>query len=46
VNAKHERKPLHFARAHQPLIDVVRVDDPAYKRPLLIETTDQELRKL
>jgi hypothetical protein len=34
---------LHFARAHQTLIDVVRVDDPAYKRPLLIGTTAREL---
>jgi hypothetical protein len=34
---------LHFARASQTVIDVVRVDDPAYKRPLLIGTTAQEL---
>ena len=34
---------LHFARAHQTIIDVVRVDDPAYKRPLLIGTTAREL---
>jgi hypothetical protein len=34
---------LHFARAYQTSIDVVRVDDPAYKRPLLIGTTAQEL---
>jgi hypothetical protein len=34
---------VHFARAPQPGIDVVRVDDPAYKRPLLIGTTAQEL---
>ncbi len=34
---------LHFACAHQTSLDVVRVDDPAYKRPLLIGTTAQEL---
>jgi hypothetical protein len=34
---------LHFARAHQTILDVVRVDDPAYKRPLLIGTTAREL---
>ena len=34
---------LHFARAPKTLIDVVRVDDPAYKRPLLIGTTAREL---
>jgi hypothetical protein len=34
---------LHFARAHQTVIDVVRVDDPAYKRPLLIGPTAREL---
>jgi hypothetical protein len=34
---------LHFARAPQTVIDVVRVDDPAYKRPLLIGTTAREL---
>jgi hypothetical protein len=34
---------LHFARAHYTIIDVVRVDDPAYKRPLLIGTTAREL---
>ena len=34
---------LHFARAYQPLLDVVRVNDPAYKRPLLIGTTAREL---
>jgi hypothetical protein len=36
-------RALHFARAHQSIIDVVRVDDPAYKRPLLIGTTAREL---
>ncbi len=34
---------LHFQSAHQTIIDVVRVDDPAYKRPLLIGTTAREL---
>ncbi len=34
---------LHFRSAHQTIIDVVRVDDPAYKRPLLLGTTAQEL---
>ena len=34
---------LHFRSAHRTRIDVVRVDDPAYKRPLLIGTTAREL---
>jgi hypothetical protein len=34
---------VHFTRAHRTLLDVVRVDDPAYKRPLLIGTTAREL---
>jgi hypothetical protein len=34
---------LHFARAPHAVIDVIRVDDPAYKRPLLIGTTAREL---
>jgi len=34
---------LHFRAAHRTILDVVRVDDPAYKRPLLIGTTAQEL---
>jgi hypothetical protein len=34
---------LHFARAHRSIIDVVRVDDPAYKRPLLLGTSAREL---
>ena len=34
---------LHFRRAPQAVIDVVRVDDPAYKRPLLVGTTAREL---
>jgi hypothetical protein len=34
---------LHFRETPQTLLDVVRVDDPAYKRPLLIGTTAPEL---
>jgi hypothetical protein len=34
---------LHFREAPQTGIEVVRVDDPAYKRPLLIGTTAREL---
>ena len=34
---------LHFRETPRTLIDVVRVDDPAYKRPLLIGTTAREL---
>lgn len=34
---------LHFARAPKTVIDVVRVDDPLYTRPLLIGTTAREL---
>lgn len=34
---------LHFARAPKTVLDVVRVDDPAYKRPLVIGTTAREL---
>jgi hypothetical protein len=34
---------LHFRETPQTAIDVVRVDDPAYKRPLLIGTTAREL---
>jgi hypothetical protein len=34
---------LHFVRSHQTVLDVVRVDDPAYQRPLLIGTTAREL---
>jgi hypothetical protein len=36
-------KTLHFRNAPQTLLEVVRVDDPAYKRPLLIGTTAREL---
>jgi hypothetical protein len=32
-------RKLHFREAPRTLLDVVRVDDPAYKRPLLIGTT-------
>jgi len=34
---------LHFRCAPQTIIEVVRVDDPAYQRPLLIGTTAREL---
>jgi hypothetical protein len=34
---------LHFRETPQTLLAVVRVDDPAYKRPLLIGTTAGEL---
>jgi len=34
---------LHFRETPQTLLDVVRVDDPAFKRPLLIGTTAREL---
>jgi len=34
---------LHFERAPQTVIAAVRVDDPAYTRPLLIGTTAREL---
>jgi hypothetical protein len=34
---------LHFKAARHTLLDVVRVDDPAYPRPLLIGTTAREL---
>jgi hypothetical protein len=34
---------LHFKAVPQTLLDVVRVDDPAYARPLLIGTTAREL---
>jgi hypothetical protein len=34
---------VHFARTPQVSLEVVRVDDPAYKRPLLIGTTAREL---
>ena len=34
---------LHFRATPRTRLDVVRVDDPAYKRPLLIGTTAREL---
>ncbi|MBI3800673.1 MAG: hypothetical protein HY268_27310 [Deltaproteobacteria bacterium] len=34
---------MHYARAPHTVLEVVRVDDPAYKRPLLIGTTAREL---
>jgi hypothetical protein len=34
---------LHFRETPRTSIDVVRVDDPAFKRPLLIGTTAREL---
>jgi hypothetical protein len=36
-------KNLHSRAAPQTLLEVVRVDDPAYKRPLLIGATAREL---
>ena len=42
VRVRRWRK-LHFRGAPQTSIDVVRVDDPAFKRPLLIGTTAREL---
>jgi hypothetical protein len=34
---------LHFRETPRTLLEVVRVDDPAYKRPLLMGTTAREL---
>jgi len=42
VRARRWRN-LHFRAAPQTWIDVVRVEDPAHKRPLLIGTTAREL---
>lgn len=36
-------RTLHFKAAPDTLLDVVRVDDPVYRRPLLIGTTAREL---
>jgi hypothetical protein len=36
-------RTLHFRETPRTLLDVVRVDDPAYKRPLLIGSTAREL---
>ena len=37
---------LHFKAAPDTLLDVVRVDDPAYRCPLLVGTTARELTTL
>jgi hypothetical protein len=37
---------LHFKAVPHTLLDGVRVDDPAYRRPLLIATTARELTTL
>lgn len=34
---------LHFEESHQTIIDVLRIDDPAYQRSLLVGTTAREL---
>jgi hypothetical protein len=34
---------LHFAEARHTLLDVLRIDDPAYQRPLVVGTTPREL---
>ena len=34
---------LHFEESRQTIIDVLRIDDPAYQRPLLVGTTAREL---
>lgn len=34
---------LHFEGARHTLLDVLRIDDPAYKRPLVVGTTAREL---
>jgi hypothetical protein len=34
---------LHFAEARHTLLDVLRLDDPAYPRPLVVGTTAREL---
>ena len=34
---------LHFAKARHTLLDVLRIDDPAYQRPLVVGTTAREL---
>jgi hypothetical protein len=34
---------LHFAEARHTLLDVLRIDDPAYQRPLVVGTTAREL---
>lgn len=37
---------LHYEGYHQTLVDVLRVDDPAYAQPLLVATTARELATL
>jgi hypothetical protein len=34
---------LHFAEARHTILDVLRLDDPAYQRPLVVGTTAREL---
>jgi hypothetical protein len=34
---------LHYEGFHDTVLDVLRVDDPAYKKPLLVATTAREL---
>jgi hypothetical protein len=34
---------LHFAAARHTILDVLRLDDPAYQRPLVVGTTAREL---
>ena len=34
---------LHFEEARHTSFDVPRIDDPAYKRPLVVGTTAREL---
>jgi hypothetical protein len=34
---------LHFEEARHTLLDVLRIDDPAYQRPLVVGTTAREL---
>jgi hypothetical protein len=36
-------RELHYEGYHQTVLDVLRVDDPAYKEPLLVGTTAREL---
>jgi hypothetical protein len=39
-------RELHYEGYHQTVFDVLRVDDPAYKEPLLVGTTARELNTL
>lgn len=36
-------RELHYEGYHQTIIDVLRIDDPSYKEPLLVGTTAREL---